>query len=50
MLKKLLKQQRVCPERLADRDRNDTAHKQCYDELEQLNVRVNLLEKDDQRA
>ncbi|HJA78037.1 MAG TPA: hypothetical protein H9784_00480 [Candidatus Desulfovibrio intestinavium] len=50
MLKEVLKQQRVCPERFADRTGNNAAHKQCYDELEQLNVRVNLLEKDDQRA
>ena len=45
MLKEVLKQQRVCPERFADRARNDAAQKEFYDSLEDLNVRVSVLEK-----
>lgn len=46
-LKEIMQQQRVCNDRFADRARNDTAHKHFYDELERLNVRVSLLERDE---
>ena len=46
-LKEIMQQQRVCNDRFADRTRNDMAHKHFYDELERLNVRVSLLERDE---
>lgn len=46
LLRQILARQRECPALYADRERNDKAHKEFYDEMENLNVRVSLLEQE----
>ena len=46
LMRQILTRQRECPTLYADRERNDKAHKEFYDGMEDLNVRVTLLEKE----
>lgn len=46
LIRQILTRQRECPTLYADRERNDKAHKEFYDGMEDLNVRVTLLEKE----
>lgn len=46
LMRQILTRQRECLTLYADRERNDKAHKEFYDGMEDLNVRVTLLEKE----
>lgn len=46
LMRQILTRQRECPTLYADRERNDKAHKEFCDGMEDLNVRVALLEKE----
>ena len=45
LIRRMVEHQQQCPTRYADRQRNDEAHKGFYAVLENLNLRVSLLEK-----